>query len=197
MKTPDILTAIGPLIEAFDQLGIHYYIGGSVAGSTYGIARATLDVDMVSDIKQEHVESLVQKLKQEYYVSGNMIFEAINHYSSFNIIHLETMFKVDIFILKEAPYHQKSFKRRKKEFLDKESNAAEFYIGSAEDIILHKLDWYRSTGYSSERQWKDVLGIIKVQTRSLDFEYLKHWASELGLLELINKVFKEADISLE
>ncbi len=75
MKKPDIIAAIEPVIEAFDKLDIFYYIGGSVASSAYGIAHATLDVDMVSNLKRAHGKQLVKMLGQKYYISENLILD--------------------------------------------------------------------------------------------------------------------------
>ncbi|MCP4757265.1 MAG: hypothetical protein GY866_40905 [Proteobacteria bacterium] len=194
MKKPDIIAAVEPVIEAFDKLGVSYYIGGSVASSAYGMARATLDVDMVSDLKGAHVKSLVKLLEQTYYISEGMILDAINNQSSFNLVHLETMLKVDVFILKDASYHKESFARRRKDTIDEDEESIELYLVSPEDIVLNKLVWYRMYGQDSERQWLDVLGVIKIQGNHLDVEYLKKWATELGLLELLDKAFGEAGI---
>ena len=113
MKSPDIIAAIEPVVNAFEKLGVLYYIGGSVASSAYGIARATLDVDMVSNLKPDHVHSLVEMLESSYYIDEEMILDAIQKHSTFNLIHLDTMLKVDIFIMKDSPYHKESLKRRK------------------------------------------------------------------------------------
>lgn len=135
MKNPDILTATEPVAEAFEKLGILYYIGGSVASSAYGMPRSTMDVDMVSDLKPKHVRSLVKMLEPSYYIDENMILDAIRRCSSFNIIHLETMLKIDVFITKNAPYDIETFKRRRKDTLDEEQRTAEFYLVSPEDIF--------------------------------------------------------------
>ena len=192
MKNPDLLSAIEPLVKAFEKLGILYYIGGSVASSAYGIARTTLDVDMVTDLKPQHVHSLIEMLEPDYYISEDMILDAINRRSSFNIIHLKTMLKVDLFITKERPYNNEIFKRIKKESLDDELKSAEFYLASCEDVILSKLEWYHLGGNISERQWNDILGVIKVQVDLLDKDYLSHWAAELGLSKLLEKALKDA-----
>lgn len=195
MKNPDILSAVKPVVDAFDKLGIPYYIGGSVASSAYGMARSTLDIDMVSDLSPEHVRPLVKILEVSYYIDKDMILDAIRRRSSFNLIHLETMFKVDVFITKEGIYHKEAFNRRMKNSLDDEQSA-EFYLASPEDIILNKLDWYRLGGYISERQWNDVLGVVKVQKNNLNMEYLWHWASELKLVDLLKNALNDAGIEL-
>jgi hypothetical protein len=196
MSKPDIIAAIEPVIRAFDNLGILYYVGGSVASSAYGIARATMDVDVISNLNRSHVTRLVEMLEQSYYISEKMILDAIDNRSSFNIIHLETMLKVDVFILKDTPFQQECINRRKKDTIDEDEESIEMYLVSAEDIILHKIDWYCQLGQESERQWLDVLGVIKVQQDQLDTEYLKKWSVELGFLELLEKAFGEAGVDL-
>ena len=195
MKNLDIIDAIRPIIKAFEKLGILYYISGSIASSAYGVARATLDVDMVSELKNEHIHPFVEMLKAEYYIDEEMILDAVKHKSSFNIIHLESMFKVDIFLKKDRPYSREVFERKRKENLDEEKGDAEFFIASSEDVILNKLEWFRMGGEISERQWNDILGVIKVQGDLLDKEYLYHWAIELGVAELLKKAFRESKMN--
>ena len=196
MSRPDLIAAIEPVIRAFDHLGVSYYIGGSVASSAYGIAGATMDIDTVSNLNRSHAAPLVRMLEESYYISEAMILDAIDHQSSFNIIHLETMLKVDVFIAKETPFHQESLRRRKKDTIDEDDVSIELYLASAEDIILHKLDWFCQLGQESERQWLDILGVIKVQGNQLDQKYLKKWAEELALPDLLKKAFEEADIEI-
>lgn len=195
MKKPDLLTAVEPVVKAFEKLGVPYYIGGSVASSAYGIARMTLDVDMVTVLAPENVSSFVEMLKANYYISEEMILDAIQRKSSFNIIHLETMLKVDIFITKDRPYNNEVFRRKRKERLDDEQGSAEVFLASSEDIILNKLDWYHLGGDISEQQWNDILGVIKVQSDLLDKKYLSHWATELGLSNLLAKAFRDAGLN--
>ena len=192
MKKPDILAALDPVVKAFEKIGVSYYLGGSVASSAYGIARATLDVDLVADLKTQHVNSLTEMLKSDYYIDKEMILDAIKRHSSFNLIHLETMLKVDIFIIKDRPYDGVAFQRKRKDTLDEEQGASEFYLASPEDIILNKLEWFQMGGKVSERQWHDVLGIMKVQRELMDKEYLRRWAKELGISDLLEQAFRDA-----
>lgn len=193
MKRPDILSALEPVAKAFDQLGVQYYVGGSVASSAYGIARATLDVDMVSNLKRRHVASLVKMLEPSYYIDEDMILDAILRHSSFNLIHLDTMIKVDVFVVEDTPYDREALRRRRKDTLDDE-HETEFFLGSPEDVILNKLKWYRIGGSVSEQQWRDVLGVVTVQKGLLDMEYLRHWAAALGLVGLLEEAFRDAGI---
>lgn len=192
MKKSEIQEALIPLIRTFEEMGISYYIGGSVASSVYGIARATMDIDMVSNLKERHVNLLLQKLEQTYFIDKNMILDAIKTNSTFNLIHFETGLKIDVFILKEKGYYREAFERRKKDIISDEPGTIQVYLCSAEDSVLSKLEWYRLSDYVSERQWKDVLGIIKVQGDLLDKKYLFKWSKELDVFDLLEKALLEA-----
>ena len=196
MKKNEIISSLEPLIQAFNELGILYYISGSIASSALGKARATMDVDMVSNLQSFHIKSLTEKLNKIYYLDEEMIWDAIRTKSSFNLIHLESMLKIDVFILNDQPYQQAAFKRKIKDKLEVESDSINVYLCSAEDIILNKLIWYKNGGEISERQWLDVIGVIKVQEKSLDRVYLKIWAEQLGIAGLLIKAFSECDLNL-
>jgi len=187
----EISKAIEQFIKVLERLNIPYYIGGSIASSVYGIARATMDIDLVSELKQEHAKMLVQGLKTDYFIDEEMINDAIRNKSSFNIIHLETMIKIDVFVSTGRQFEQKSFERRRKDSVSDERDSIQVFLCSAEDTILSKLEWYKSGGNVSERQWKDILGIIKVQGRLLDKNYLRQWAEELDVKDLLEKALIE------
>jgi hypothetical protein len=195
MKTPDILVALKPVINIFEKLSIPYYIGGSIASSIYGIARATMDVDIVAKVDTRHIPALKQHLENDYYMDEDMIKEAILNKSSFNLIHLETVLKIDVFIYKDDPYQRIAIQRKLKDTLEENSDTT-FYFSSPEDIIINKLIWYKMGGEVSDRQWLDVIGVIKVQGESLDKSYLKDWSQKLQILELLNKAFNESGIKL-
>jgi hypothetical protein len=182
------------VINALNALEIPYFIGGSLASSVHGVVRTTMDVDLVADLDLEHVEPLVQMLRQAFYMDVGTIREAVRHRRSFNLIHLETMFKVDVFVRKQRPYDQAQLERRLLQTLtiDPEQVA---YVASAEDTVLTKLEWYRMGGEISDRQWNDVLNIIKVQGEQLDRDYLRHWAPQLGVADLLERVLDQARLT--
>ena len=196
MKPPDIFIALKPVINIFEKLSIPYYIGGSIASSIYGIARATMDVDIVADIDIHHIPALKQHLENDYYIEEGMIKEAIRNKSSFNLIHLETVLKIDVFIYKDDPYQRNAIQRKLKDTIEEDNSDAIFYFSSPEDIIINKLIWYKMGGEVSDRQWLDVTGVIKVQGNSLDKNYLKEWSQKLKIVELLNKAFNESEIKL-
>lgn len=179
------------VIEALEALDVPYLIGGSLASAVHGVARTTVDVDLVADLRPEHAERLAQALSDAFYVDTEAIQDAIRRRSSFNVIHLETMFKVDVFVCKQRPFDQAQFERRTTQVIatDPERTA---YVASAEDTVLTKLEWYRMGGEVSERQWRDVLGVLKVQGERLDLAYLRRWAGALGIADLLEQALAQA-----
>ena len=194
MKKGEIQETLKPIIKIFEEIGISYYIGGSVASSVYGIARTTMDIDLVSNLNQNHISLLSQKLKHIYFIDENMILDALKTGSSFNLIHLETMLKIDVFILRDREYNKKAFERRRIDSISDEPDSIQVYLCSAEDSILSKLEWYKSGGCTSEHQWKDILGVIKVQGDLLDKEYLTNWAEQLEVSDLLKKAMIEGKV---
>lgn len=189
----DLLKALIPVVDALECLGVAYQIGGSVASSVYGVPRATMDIDLVADLRPEHVQPLMALLQEQYYISPEAVHEALRRRSSFNLIHLETMVKVDVFILRERPYDQEAFRRTRRDTLTEESGR-EFCLSSPEDIVLNKLAWFQMSGGVSERQWSDVIGVLRVQAGALDVTYMTHWATVLGLADLLERAFQEAQL---
>src|ERR1041385_123009 len=133
-----------------------------------------------------HAEPLASLLSKDFYADLPSITAAINAQSSFNLIHLESMTKIDVFIRWRDPFAQAQFSRRQKKSIG-QTTPVELFFVSAEDTVLAKLEWYRTGGFVSDRQWRDLVGVLKVQGDALDTKYLLHWASELGVPDLIKK----------
>jgi hypothetical protein len=131
-------------------------------------------------------------LQDEFYLDDEMIAESIQRHSSFNIIHRETMFKVDVFIPRPRPFLQSQLARAQKQtFLFESEVGAKF--ASPEDTILAKLERYRLGGEVSERQWRDILGVLKTRSGTLDLGYLRKWANELKVSDLLERALKEME----
>ena len=179
------------VIHALEKLHIPYVIGGSLASAVHGVMRATMDTDIVADLHEEHAQPFADALGGTFYADVEMIRDAIEHRGSFNLIHLETMFKVDVFIPKQREFDQLQLQRRTTQVIATEPEEVAF-VASAEDTILAKLEWYRMGGDVSDRQWRDILGILKVQAESLDLEYLRKWSTILGVSDLLETALGDA-----
>jgi hypothetical protein len=188
---PEPIAVTLMVTEVLESMDVPYLIGGSLASSMYGIVRATMDADIVADLDSEHGYALAKVLASAFYLDVDAIQDAIQRRSSFNLIHLATMFRVDVFVPAHTAFSRTQFSRRVPRVLstDPERSA---YFASPEDIVLAKLDWYRLGGQVSDRQWRDVVGVLAVQADWLDMEYMRCWATNLGLAEMLEKVLDEA-----
>lgn len=187
-ETARIILLVAGTLE---HLGIPYAVGGSLASSVHGVMRSTLDVDIIADMKLEHIQPLVSALSKEFYADDEMMRDAIEHHGSFNLIHYETAFKVDIFIRKRRAFDQMQLQRRKSAVIATDPEQS-VYVVSPEDIVLSKLEWYRMGGQVSDRQWRDILGVLKTRAGELDLEYLRKWAGALDVSDLLECALEEA-----
>lgn len=176
--------------QTLERIGIPYAVGGSFASSLHGVMRSTLDVDIVADMKLEHIQPLVAALSKEFYADDEMMKDAIERHSSFNLIHYETAFKVDIFIRKSRAFDQMQLERRKISVITTDPEES-IYVTSPEDTILAKLEWYRMGDEVSDRQWRDILGVLKTRAGELDLDYLRKWANELKVTDLLERALIE------
>ena len=176
------------VVAELERLGIDYFVGGSVASSVHGRPRTTDDVDIVAAIPGPQVDALVGALQTDFFVDADMIRDAIRRRASFNVIHLSTMLKVDVFVLGNEDFSIEEMKRRQAVPL----RGSSVWFSSPEDIVIEKLDWFRKGEGVSERQWRDVLGVLAVQGARLDLRYLRQWAARRGLSELLERALAEA-----
>lgn len=173
-----------------EALGIPYIIGGSLASTLYGMLRTTQDSDIITEMRLEHVQPFVAALENEFFMDVEMIADSIRCHSSFNIIHRESMFKVDVFNPDPRPFQRSQLTRAQRQTFEFETTLSANFA-SPEDTILSKLEWYRLGGEVSERQWRDILGVLKVRQGELDLDYLQKWAAELQVTDLLTRALKE------
>jgi hypothetical protein len=181
---------VAKVARAFDELAITYLVGGSLASSLHGIPRATQDVDLVAEISFSHVEALCRLLAGEFYIDAGVIRDAIQRRATFNVVHLGTMFKADVFVAGEDPWSREEMLRARTEPLDTPEGTLNVRFASAEDTVLHKLVWYRLGNEVSDRQWGDAVGVLKVQGDSLNRTYLEFWARQLEVSDLLARALK-------
>lgn len=179
---------------AFDELGIEYAVSGAVAASFHGEPRATNDIDVVAAVPEAAIPGFVGRLEREFFVQSEENVKAVRSRGSFNLIHLATNSKVDVFIKGAHSLDDPGFARRVEVPLSR-TNPRRFQLFSAEDIILRKLDWHRRGGGVSDRQWRDVVGILKTGNRALDRDYLQTQAERLGLQNALARASEEAGLS--
>lgn len=180
------------VLRLLEDLGVNAWIGGSLASSIFGIPRATQDADIIADIPPEAARPLVERLGDDFYADLVRITSGIERRASFNLIHLPTMFKVDVFVLGRDAWSRRVIERRRSVEIDEQGTRV--LVTSPEDIILHKLCWYREGGHVSDRQWGDALGVLQVQGEHLDRRYLKEMAEDLGVSDLLDELFEEASL---
>ena len=174
----DIIKGIaGQLNDA----GIPYMFTGSIAANFYTVPRMTRDIDIVVELKEADIDRVYNLFEKDFYIDKEMILDAIKKGGMFNIIHYQSVFKVDFIIRKGNPYRVEEFKRRKRITFED----TELYITAAEDLILSKLYWAKES--MSELQLNDVKNLLKY-VKGLDEGYLRQWANYLGVEEIYKKI---------
>lgn len=184
---------IAPVIAVLEELDLAHYIGGSVASITYGIPRATMDVDIAVQMKRRDVPVFVQRLTPFFYVDDEAIREAISNSSSFNLIPMHGAVKVDVFIPPRTPFTASVFGRVA--YVPIAPDAPRPYcLPTAEDIILLKLQWYMLGNLVSNNQRNDIIGVLQTQAGHLDIVYLRRWAAFLNASDVFAELCAAAGV---
>ena len=188
MENPFLV--LSEVVRVLEQEGITYVLVGSMASSMHGMYRSTADIDFLADIKPQQVLPLLKALENNFYIDEHAVRQAVAERRSFNAIHLDSVFKIDIFIPKADDFAQKQLERRQLRKIAPDIEQ-EVYVATAEDTILAKLRWYREDGEVATNQWTDVLGILGANQSGLDQVYLREWAEKLGVQDLLQKAVAE------
>jgi hypothetical protein len=187
----DPTPAFERLIEVLTNLGIPYIVGGSLASSIHGIGRATSDIDLVAQLRVGQIEAFTDALRPDFYADADMIKDSLILGRSFNLIHFSTTHKFDIFP-GTSEFERLQIKRG--ELVQSSPfgmGRVMFKLASPEDTILAKLAWFKRGGCVSERQWTDVIGVVRVQAGQLDLTYLREWGPRLGVADLLEEALEE------
>lgn len=172
----DAESAIRRVLKALESAGVPYMLTGSFASSFHGAPRTTQDIDIVIAPTRGSLHRLISEFPEDrYYVSGEAALQAYGSESLFNVIDMESGWKIDFIIRKSRPFSVEEFDRRREADL----LGTTVYIASAEDVMLSKLEWAKMAG--SERQIADVVGILRTQGTDVDMEYVMRWVAALGL----------------
>jgi hypothetical protein len=188
----DPLAVAGLVASILDRLNITYAIGGAVASTLLGEPRATHDLDILAGVGPLTIEPLIAALEDSgFYVPQSAARNAVTAKRSFSVVHQDTAFKVDIFVAGRTPLDDEELQRRQPVTVSADASQT-LYVAAPEDLVLQKLLWFRDGGHVSDRQWRDVLGLLKVQQHRLDRELLRGWAARLGIADLLAQAFTEA-----
>jgi hypothetical protein len=178
--------ALRRIVGRLDAARIPYLVTGSFASSAHGIRRTTFDFDFVVDPDEEPLRAFVRGLpSDEYYVDESTAVDALRRRSMFNVVDQTTQWKFDLIVCKRDEFARSQFDRRVRISVV----GVEVWVASAEDVIVSKLQWARAGG--SERQLRDVAGVVAVQGDSLDRGYVESWVKRLGVEDLWRQVLDE------
>ena len=193
MSTPEQRATLLSVVAALEGLGLTYCIGGSLASSRYGLPRSTTDVDLVLALRHDQIDALVAALAGDFMIDPQAITLAIDGERSFNIIAYDTLDKVDIFVMTSQPWSRQQIERRRLMPLFDTPDAPTLFFSSPEDVVLSKLVWYRRGGETSDRQWLDIVSVLATQPGEPDWAYLRRWADELGVADLLASAVASVD----
>jgi hypothetical protein len=172
-----------------EDLGVEYTLGGSLASALHGEPRSTNDIDFAVRLEQQHVSRFIDRLGPEFVLDEEGLRAAVRLGRTYQIYFLPFVLKIDLFMRGTAPLDRSEFDRRVRVRLGEN---ASLYAATPEDSLLRKLIWFREGGEISDRQWRDVLGILRVSGPELDRDYLERWAARLGVRDLLHRAFNQA-----
>lgn len=181
------------LYPVFEHLNIRYYITGGVAAIAYGEPRTTQDLDLVIEVASSAMEPLVRALEQiGFYVPAGAVAEVkAGRGRVLSVTHLEQVLRADIVLSSDRPFDRSKMERRQLIAINLAGEVL-YWVCSAEDLILAKLLWGQRSNF--QKQWRDVLGVLKVQQSVLDDGYLSEWAEQLGVGNRLSQAMVEAGI---
>lgn len=173
-------------------MGVGFHVGGSLAASVHGLVRTAFDVDLAADLTSESANELACALRDAYLVDGPSLQRAVLWRTSFSLLHLETLLKIDVFVPADRPFDRRMRERVRALEIPCAEGVVRIPVVSAEDVVVTKLEWYRDGGEVTSRHWDDAVGVLLVQESRIDRGYLDRWTRELGLEELLQRAFAAA-----
>lgn len=179
------------IARRLDRLAIPYVIGGSLASALVGEPRSTADVDVAIELSSPMIGPLIADVEADFYVPESAVATAVTARSSFNLIDRRSALKVDVFVLGDDVLDRRQLERRRAVPLPVDPPQT-VWITSSEDVVLRKLRWFDDGGRVSDRQWRDILGVLRTQAGRLDDDYLDVTARAAGLATLLERARRDA-----
>ena len=177
------LALLKDIARRLEDAGIEYMMTGSMALAFYSTPRMTRDIDIILQVSYADIGKIVALFKKDFYIDENSVRQAVRDQSMFNIIHNESVIKVDFIIRKDEEYRKEEFLRKRKITIE----GSQVSIVSPEDLILSKLVWAKTS--QSALQLRDVKQMM-LNVKQIDHEYLTKWSKTLGVEELLTSVRK-------
>jgi hypothetical protein len=184
MKVEDSTLAVA---RALERMGVRHYLTGSLASSLHGEPRATNDADLVAELKPAHFAQLQAELGGRFFLDQGDFDHAVASERSFNLIDEVELAKVDVFCVRDEGYQHEALARTVRMELERDDPFSAIDVASPEDIVISKLRWYRLGNEVSDRQWRDIVGVLSAQAGRLDLTYVRGWCTRLGLEDLLDR----------
>ncbi len=191
----DFQVPLIPLIEVFDQLNIAYALGGSLASSLYGMQRATIQLDLIAALGQQHYKSLCEQLRSQYYFCENEVKNALAQGTSFTIIHLKSLIKIVVTLPEMLVTSQQIFQHLRHIPLVDEGEA--IAVLAPEQLLLLLLGAFKKSNERADDLWYDLLAVMKVQSTDLDLPFLEQQAAIIDVTSLLQQALIDAGLREE
>ncbi|MFM9025064.1 MAG: hypothetical protein ACKON7_06955 [Planctomycetaceae bacterium] len=189
-EADDLVAALAPVAAAFRSVGVRHYVGGSVASTLHGAIRSTMDVDLVCDLRGDQVEAFLAACGNDFYRNVPTVRQAVDQRSCFNLIHLPTAYKIDVFVSRGRPFDVLALERATVRDLGVDRSLA-MPVATVEDSIVSKLEWFRLGDEASERQWGDVSRLLALHGDALDVGHMRDMARSVGVADLLERLVAE------
>jgi hypothetical protein len=173
------------VVEILNRINIPYFLTGALAVVYYGEPRTTQDIDIVVEIQDKDIITLIKNFRSDFIISEESIKVAIRDRTMFNVLHKDMNFKIDFWVLGDDEFsRERILKRSKKNIL-----GTEMYLPNAEDVIISKLEWFKMSNL--DKHYFDAFGVYRIQKGNLDLEYINQWCKKKSVLKIWEKLRKE------
>lgn len=188
----EVLDRLRDVATILDRLAVPWVLGGSLASSIYGEPRPTNDIDLAVQISVDDIDRLVGAFEEDFYIDAGMISDAIRHSSSFNLIHYASSFKIDMFVSGDSILDRRQMESRERKQMPDVDDLA-VWIAPPMEQVLRKVWWFQQGSGVSDRQWRDVMYMLKQQEKTIDHVVLLAVGRDVGIGDLVERALRQLD----